>query len=639
MAEPELYSGRYELLRHLARGGMAEVYLARDHLLDRPVAVKVLFAEYARDEAFVERFRREAKAAANLNHPNIVAVYDWGEENETYYIVMEYVEGQSLRDLIHDEGTLLPERAAEISADVAAALGYAHRHGVVHRDVKPGNILITPQGQVKVTDFGIARAGAGDHHLTRTGMVMGTATYFSPEQAQGSDVDPRSDVYSLGIVTYEMVAGEPPFAGDDPVSIAYQHVREEPMPPGIKNPDVPIDMERIILAALNKAPGDRYQSADELRDDLVAFAKGQPVASKPVTAVLHDADATTVTERAEATSVQEMAPGPAPEPRPIPTRRRRPSAIWVTLILILALIAGLAVLAVNLLSSEGETVEVPSVVGLELEEARTELEELGFEVETEFVENEEVPENQVISQDPEDGTQAEEGSAVTLTVSEGVGTIPLPDVSELPADEARDELENAGFSNIEARDEFSDEVDEGNVVRTEPRAGDQVEPDATIVMFVSSGVQPVEVPDVVREDQAIASNILGRAEFDVAIEEEPSDDVPSGQVIRTEPPAGELAPKGSTVTMIVSSGPEPVVVPDVITDSPGEARDKIEERGLVANEETTTSCDLSEEGTVVDQNPPPESEVDEGTTVTFFTCEFSGGGDGGGGNGGGGGGD
>src|SRR5947208_17036524 len=233
---------------------MAEVYLAHDQLLDRRVALKVLFAEFARDPAFVQRFRREAQAAANLNHPNIVAVFDWGEEDGTYFIVMEYVEGRSLREAIQAEGPLYPNLAADLASDIAGALGYAHRNGVVHRDVKPGNILLTPQGQVKVTDFGIARAAGASESLTQTGSVMGTATYFSPEQAQGLPVDARSDVYSLGIVLYEMVTGVVPFTGDSPVAVAYKHVREEPLAPSQRNPEVPPDLEKIILAALAKDP-------------------------------------------------------------------------------------------------------------------------------------------------------------------------------------------------------------------------------------------------------------------------------------------------------------------------------------------------------------------------------------------------
>ncbi|HVL04268.1 MAG TPA: protein kinase, partial [Acidimicrobiales bacterium] len=237
--EQRIFNARYELHRRIARGGMADVFLARDSLLDRPVAVKVLFPEFATDPTFVQRFRREAQAAANLSHPNIVSVYDWGEEGGTYFIVMEYVEGHSLAQTIKNESRIHPDRAADITTDVAAALGFAHRNGVVHRDVKPGNVLISPNGQVKVADFGIARAVSNQENLTQAGTVMGTATYFSPEQARGESVDPRSDVYSLGVVLYEMLTGRPPFTGDSPVAVAYKHVQEAPPPPRSLNPDIP----------------------------------------------------------------------------------------------------------------------------------------------------------------------------------------------------------------------------------------------------------------------------------------------------------------------------------------------------------------------------------------------------------------
>src|SRR5579871_3344744 len=286
-----LFSNRYEVVRELAQGGMAEVYLARDQLLDRPVALKALFPEYAREPSFVERFRREAQAAANLNHPNIVAIYDWGQEAGTYFIVMEYVEGRSLRDLIRSEAPVDPGQSAEIAAEIAAALGFAHRGGVVHRDVKPGNVLLTRTGNVKVTDFGIARAGTSDG-LTQTGSVMGTATYFSPEQAQGQSVDGRSDVYALGVVLYEMVTGVAPFTGDSPVSVAYKHVREEPVPPTQRNPEVPHDLEQIIMTALAKDPDQRYQTADDMRADLLRFRRGRPIAATPLTAMVAEVPTT-----------------------------------------------------------------------------------------------------------------------------------------------------------------------------------------------------------------------------------------------------------------------------------------------------------------------------------------------------------
>jgi serine/threonine-protein kinase len=274
---PRVLSGRYELSHLVARGGMAEVYRAHDRLLDRPVALKILFPELSVDRAFVERFRREAQAAANLSHPNIVPVFDWGEDAGTYFIVMEFIDGRALSSILRGAGPMHPDRAAEIASDVAIALAYAHRHGVVHRDVKPGNVLITEDGIVKVTDFGIARAINTEESLTQTGAVMGTATYFSPEQAEGMGVDARSDIYSLGVVLFEMVTGRPPFLGDTPVAVASKHVRENPPTPREINPAVPPDLEAIILKCLAKAPEYRYATGDDLRTDLLRFREGRAV--------------------------------------------------------------------------------------------------------------------------------------------------------------------------------------------------------------------------------------------------------------------------------------------------------------------------------------------------------------------------
>src|SRR5271156_4592126 len=274
---PRVFSGRYELTHMVARGGMAQVYRARDRLLDRPVALKVLFPELSVDRAFVERFRREAQAAANLSHPNIVPVFDWGEDGGTYFIVMEFIDGRPLSAILRTAGPLHPDRAAEITGDVALALDYAHDHGVIHRDVKPGNVLITDEGQVKVTDFGIARALNTDESLTQTGAVMGTATYFSPEQAEGIGVDARSDIYSLGVVLFEMVTGRPPFLGDTPVAVASKHVRDHPPAPRELNPAIPPTFEAIILKAMAKDPAHRYTTAEDLRADLLRFNEGRAV--------------------------------------------------------------------------------------------------------------------------------------------------------------------------------------------------------------------------------------------------------------------------------------------------------------------------------------------------------------------------
>ncbi|HEX2192783.1 MAG TPA: Stk1 family PASTA domain-containing Ser/Thr kinase [Acidimicrobiales bacterium] len=421
-------SGRYKVVRHLARGGMAEVYLAHDQLLDRRVAVKVLFPELAEDASFVERFRREARAAAGLNHHNIVSVYDFGEDDGSYYIVMEYVDGRTLRDIIRSEGPLEPVQAAEVGAEIAAALAVAHQHGVIHRDVKPGNVLIAgwgPPGNssvVKVADFGIARAGNPRESLTMTGAVMGTATYLSPEQAQGHPIDHRSDLYSLGVVLYEMLAGRPPFSADSPVAIAYQHLSEDPVPPSTHNPDVPAALDAVVLRAMDKDPDGRYASAEQLRGDLLTAAEG-PAGEATVLAAPVAAGGASSTQMLPPLTETVAAPPPAP-PYAGPTddadRRRRRLAIGLAALVLLAIVALLALLADN---DDGGTVAVPRLVGLDVQQARDTLERLELRSAVEEADRP-GPENRVVEQRPQADTEIERTTTVTLVIPAPTTTVP-----------------------------------------------------------------------------------------------------------------------------------------------------------------------------------------------------------------------
>ncbi|CAN5426652.1 Stk1 family PASTA domain-containing Ser/Thr kinase [soil metagenome] len=571
----QVYSGRYELRSKLARGGMADVFLSTDLLLDRPVALKVLFPEFASDPAFVQRFRREAQAAARLNHPNVVSVFDWGQEGTTYFIVMEYVEGSSLAEVLRSEGRVPADRAASIAADVADALAFAHRGGVVHRDVKPGNVMVGPSGHVKVADFGIARAVSTAENLTQVGTVMGTATYFSPEQARGEDVDPRSDVYSLGVVLYEMLTGSPPFTGDNPVAVAYKQVQERPVPPRERLAAIPVALEAIVLKALNKNPANRYQSAEDMRNDLLAFRAGRPVVAEPLLAF--DAGLTTaVPAAAGATTALPMEPRTeavrrvAPVPPP-PDDRKGPGRGWLVLALLalLAAIVGGGYLLADSLGLIGGTdrVVVADVIGATEEEATAQLEADGFEVAVERGANETVEEGRVFAQNPEPGLRFEEGGTVTLSVSSGPAAISVPSVVGLPVDEAIETLFRAGLAGEEVSREESDTADAGTVISQSPGADASAERSDRVELVVSDGPAPRPVPLVVSQTEGEAFSDLREAGFTPRVLREPNS-AAAGTVVDQTPEAGTSQPPGTTVTIVVSSGAPTTLPPDTTTTVP-----------------------------------------------------------------------
>ncbi|MGH9025456.1 MAG: Stk1 family PASTA domain-containing Ser/Thr kinase [Acidimicrobiia bacterium] len=599
-----VFSNRYEIVREIARGGMAEVYLARDQLLDRPVAIKVLSSEYAGDPTFVERFRREAQAAANLNHPNIVAIYDWGQEQGTYFIVMEYVQGQSLRELLGTRGRLPATEAAQIAVQIAAALAFANRNGVVHRDIKPGNVLMDENGKANVADFGIARSRASDN-LTQTGSVMGTANYFSPEQAQGQPVDGRSDVYSLGVVLYEMVTGRTPFTGDSAVAVAYQHVREDPVPPSQLVADLPAAMERIIMHALAKNPAARYQTADELRSDLIRYERGQPV-----TAIVAGTTGATAaaTQVAGATEV-----APPPERTKPPPKRRRTGAIIAAVIglgLLAALVLWILLTGDDNGGSETTLVDVPNVVGQPIATAQQTLEDAGFVVVQEADNNSTQPAGTVLEQDPEAGRRLEEGGTITLTVSGE--EVRVPNVVGLDAGEAEQQLRNLGFE-VTLVEEDSEESP-GTVLAQQPSARELAARGSTITLTVAR--EPlVMVPNVVGQSQTSATNMLQEAGLRVNVQETP-DNAPAGQVVGQNPTAGTEVPRDDTVTITVSTGPQQVQVPDVVNQTETSATNALEAAGFSVQVQLMPSTPQSN-GRVLSQNPSGGSEVDEGSTIVI----------------------
>ena len=614
----DVFSNRYEIQRGIARGGMAEVYLARDQLLDRPVAVKVLFAEYARDPSFVERFRREAQSAANLNHPNIVAIYDWGQERGTYFIVMEYVRGRSLRDVVQVNGPFSARRTAEIGAEIAGALEFAHRNGVVHRDVKPGNVLITADGDIKVTDFGIARAGTSEA-LTQTGAVMGTAAYFSPEQAQGFAVDGRSDVYSLGVVLYEMVTGTPPFAGESPVAVAYKHVREEPEPPAARAPDLPPDLEQIILTAMAKDRESRYQTADELRTDLLRFVRGQPPLGGPVTGLVADGTATAAVAPTQAAPVAALD-GHDPDEH----RRKRRGALVAGILGALLI----AAVIIALLASGGggggggPTAEVPNVINKPFAEAEAALKLSGFKVNRNDVDTKDPP-DLVLSQKPGGGEKLKKNGTVQLRVSKA--TFTMPTLAGKQRAEAVNELIGLGLQDptngIENQEVDSDQPP-GTVVGSNPAAAAQVPKVGQKVTLQIAREPQIAMPNVVGQESQTAQQLLQQAGFQVSVQSEQSDSVPSGRVTRTDPGANARVKRGSSVTMFVSTGPQNVSVPNVVGQMQNQASQTLQQAGFQVFVSQQNSNNPSDNGRVLAQNPAAGQQQPKGSGVTLTVGRF-----------------
>jgi eukaryotic-like serine/threonine-protein kinase len=550
LSAKQTLGGRYELGGTLGEGGMATVFEGVDTVLDRPVAVKVLASRYATDTTFVQRFRREAQSAAAMNHPNIVNVYDTGSDDSTHYIVMELVEGKTLREVIAEDGPLLPERAAEIAEAVAAALGFAHERGIVHRDVKPGNIMITPSGDAKVMDFGIARATAGES-LTQTATVLGTATYLSPEQAQGEQVDARSDIYSLGIVLYEMLTAHVPFEGESPVAVAYKHVREDPMRPSALNADVPDPLERVVLKAMAKNPENRYSTANDMRQDLARFLAGRPVEATPL---LPPDQTEVITRQARDTMVLPATGAMEPERRGM----RTAVIVLLALLALLALGALFFFLAKNIIGPETAQVEVPDCVGNTENGCRQLLEAKGLQIgDVELEPSDDAPAGTIIDQDPGAGDQVDPDTKVDLTVSSGKQRVQVPNVTGKSEEAARSILENAGF-NVFVNDEPNDEFEKGIVFDQKPKGGAKVQDGATVEIFVSEGPQTVAVPDCVEQtlDEcrallADAGLVLGTVDEGFCVPP-----VAPGTVCSQDPAPGTEVDPGTSVDVIVQTGEE-----------------------------------------------------------------------------------
>ena len=568
MTAGRLLGGRYQVGEVLGYGGMAEVHRGRDLRLGRDVAIKLLRTDLARDETFQIRFRREAQNAASLNHPAIVAVYDTGEETaptgETIpYIVMEFVSGRTLKEVLTAEGRLMPRRALEIVADICAALEFSHRHGIIHRDIKPGNVMLTPTGQVKVMDFGIARAlASGATTMTQTSAVIGTAQYLSPEQARGEAVDARSDVYATGCVLYELLTGHPPFVGDNPVSVAYQHVREDPRPPSDSNRDVPPDVDAVVLKALAKNRANRYQSAAEMRADVLRAAAGRPVLATPV---LRDVEA---------------PPLPPPPPRVIGNRptgtmarvgtpSRRRTSTWVLVGLsILGILAVIALGAGLYLAGRPQMSPVPDLIGATRDQANSKLAAVRLNGNGTVVANGSCTKDKVFDQDPKAGAQLEQGKTVNYSICGGPGTTTVPRLLGLSQQDAEDQVKAAGLN--PASQTIDGPIDQkGKVIQADPQVGSNVARGTTVHIYVSAGNE-AKVPEVRGLDPDAARAKLADAGFTnvgTALNTDPPPGL-AGKAIVTTPGAGTLAKVGDRITIQIGANTPPSSAPPSKSSSP-----------------------------------------------------------------------
>jgi serine/threonine-protein kinase len=600
--------GRYHVLERIAAGGMGEVFKAHDAVLAREVAIKVLHRSLASDPGFVDRFRREARSAATLNHPNIVTVYDWGAVDGIYYMVMEYVRGRSVREIINADGHLAPMQAAEIVRQTLFALEHAHAMGIVHRDLKPENILITTDGTVKLTDMGLARAFA-DAKATHAGAVTGTVQYLAPEQIRGEPADPRSDLYSLGIVAYELLTGRLPFDGETPMAIAYQHLSGNvPAPSGFA--DVGPELDAFVAAAVDKDREMRPESASVMRADLESVMATLPRA-RSLAAVVQDlpevdAPATEDTVASVAAITQTI-------PRVEARRRRRGRRSFLGLVLVTA-IATAAWGAWTYLVPH--TTPTPQVVGLSVDAAADRLGALGFTVELAPGRyDEQAREGTVLRSDPPAGTELEAGETVRLIPSLGPPPTPVPTVVGLAEAEARRALAADGFV-VEVERSYHPRVDEGDVIRRTP-AGEELPLGSVVTITVSRGHAPVAVPKVAGLSQRRAETALADAGFDVAVVEAFSDTVERGEVMDVSPPPGEEAAYGSTVTITVSQGPEEFPAPRFTGLSPGQAKALAERSGLVVSFFYVPGTPQT---VVISQQPAPGSTVSSGDTITLFVA-------------------
>jgi eukaryotic-like serine/threonine-protein kinase len=624
MTIPRLLSDRYELGETLGYGGMSEVHLGRDVRLDRDVAVKVLRADLARDPQFQHRFRREAQNAAALNHPAIVAVYDTGETVSDYgplpYIVMEYVEGRTLRDIVKTEGPMDEQRAMETMADICAALDFSHRNGIIHRDVKPANVMINNAGAVKVMDFGIARALADGQGVTQTAAVVGTAQYLSPEQARGELVDARSDVYAAGCVLYELITGEPPFTGDSPVAVAYQHVREDPIPPSRQNADVSAALDAVVLKAMSKNPANRYQSAAEMRTDLVRVLSGQRQLA-PV--IMTDADRDLMLDSGPTVAIRPIRPTRASrrhaDPAGASVEERRPARGLgiLTTVVIIAIVGLLLLLFTDVFGGGPKPISLPNVVGQPVPSAEQALNAAGFQTERHPVESTPQDLDRVVAMNPVG--QAVRGTTVRLDVGAGPAEVEVPNLLGLDRVQAQASLQQVGLmlSPDQGTQVAQDDKDINRVLVQDPAAGGRLAKGKAVAITVGVAPETVGVPDVVGTNIDQAQRNIVVAHLTAAVQDVDST-APKGQVLRQSPGGGNTVKAGSTVTLTVSRGNQ-IQMPDLRGQTPAQAQNALRKLGWTGTlkQVFTPVEDAAQVGLIVAQDVPAGTGFARDQTITI----------------------
>jgi serine/threonine-protein kinase len=605
-----LIDNRYRVISRIGSGGMADVFCAEDSQLGRRVAVKVLHQRFAEDAEFVERFRREASSAAALSHPNVVAVFDRGEWEGSYYIAMEYLPGRSLKELIREQGALAPLSAIDITSQVLEAARFAHRRGVVHRDIKPLNVIVDDEGRVKVTDFGIARAGASE--ITQTGSILGTAQYLSPEQAQGHAVGPQSDLYAIGILLYELLTGHVPFDAESVVAIALKQVGETAPVPSSVNPMVTPELDAIVARALAKDPAARYADADEFLAALDAERTRLIATPEPQTQSL--AAAAAAYQAAQTTYLPEQEDGDQGEPGPAAPRR----PVWPWVLGAVLLVAGIAVVVVLLAAPSKQA--VPNVVGQQVTTATTLLQDAGFSAVPVEVANS-ATQGTVLAQSPAGGQSAARGTVVQLTVSNGPGNKQIPDVGGQTESAATSALKKAGFQ-VASTQAASATVPQGSVISTTPAALSIAPAGSTVQLNVSSGPRQVVVPNVGGRTQADATGILEGAGFTVSTVSQQSSQT-AGTVLSQSPSAGSDAAAGSTVVLTIAAPPATVTVPLVVGQTLANARSTLQGDNLGETSTTQAVTDQAQDGVVLSQDPAGGKSVKPGTQVKLVVGTYT----------------